>query len=201
MAHGTQRPDQGLNRGSQRWEGTVIASGPPAKSRLQAFKCGWPEPNPGRASEDSPSTGSGTQKILNKRQLPVWPGCYHQMHYWASVAAALRTETEILWAGAIGAGSTEESPAKSVGTDAVQTRGGEGNMERQEEERREQRARWAWAGAPSEPRDGASDLVTPGLGAGGPACQAEGSGVTWQVWEWEGDPHVRLRGRGSPGRG
>ena len=38
-----------------------------------------------------------------------------------------------------------------------------------------------------------------GPGAGGPTSQAEGSGVTWQVWERE-DPRVRLRGQGSPGR-
>ena len=53
----------------------------------------------------------------------------------------------------------------------------------------------------SEPQDGVFDLVTPGLGAGSgrTACQAEESGVTWQVREQE-DPRVRQRSWGSPGR-
>lgn len=85
--------------------------------------------------------------------------------------------------------------------DAVQTRGGEGKMERSEEGRREQGTRRAWIGIlRANQNRGTESLIWSRqvweLG-GGPACQAEGLGVTWQVREQE-DPRVRLRGQGSP---
>ena len=128
------------------------------------------------------------------------------------------------WTGQ-GRRNRRESSAKSVGMDAVQTRGEEGKMERSEEERREQGTRRAWIGIPRANQNrGMESLIwshqvwqlgaggprvrlrsrgspgrsgsgrtresgrgvgchLAGLGAGGPASQAEGSGVTWQVWE------------------
>lgn len=86
-----------------------------------------------------------------------------------------------------------QSSAKSVGMDAVQTRGGEGKMERSEEERREQGTRRAWIGIlRANQNRGMESLIWSRqvweLG-GGPACQAEGSGVTCQLWDL---------GRGGP---
>ena len=106
VAQGIQCPDQGLNWGSHHWEGRVLASGPPGTSHLQTFKCGRPEPNPGRASEDSLSTGSGTQEILHNGSCQC-----DRLLLDASlgqVTGALRKKQEILWAGLARAGATEE---------------------------------------------------------------------------------------------
>ena len=112
VAQGTQCPDQELNQGSQHWEGRVLASGPPGKSHLQAFKCGCPEPNPGRASEDSLSTGSGAQETPHNSSCQcdrlLLDASLGQM------TGALRKKQEILWAGLARAGATEDRAQLSL---------------------------------------------------------------------------------------